>query len=105
MVTAAFAYAEGCPSVLRIVVRPCPTHHRLQAFVAARTVMRLSDILLSIVAFRLAIVVLVGLVGRNLPAHSSDPRHCVPPPVTAIAAPPQAASVDDPSVSEMLSHD
>jgi hypothetical protein len=87
------------------VVRPSPAHHRLQAFVAARTVMPLSDILLSIVAFRLAIVVLVGLVGRSLTAHSSDPRHCVPPAVTAIAARPQAASVDDPSVSEMLSHD
>jgi hypothetical protein len=105
MVTAAFACAEGCPSILRIVVRPFPAHHRSQVFVVAGTVMPLSDVLLSTVAFRLAVVVLVGLVGRSLPAHSSDPLHCVPSAVTAIAALPQTASADDPSVSEMLSHD
>jgi hypothetical protein len=105
MMAAAFACAEGCPSVLRIVVRPFPAHHRLQAFVVVGTVMPLSGVLLSILAFCLAVVVLVGLVGRSLPAHSSDPLHCVPSAVTAIAALPQTASVDDPSVSEMLSHD
>jgi hypothetical protein len=105
MMNADFAYAEGCPRILRIVVRPFPAHHRLRVFAVTRAVMTLSDILLSIIAFRLAVVVLVCLVGRSLPAHSSDPLRCAPPAVTAITALPQTASVDDPSVSEMLSHD